>query len=50
MAQESPKADSVNAIQPEIQITDLSKESVYKIRPWVDIPLTLATDAWSLYG
>jgi len=22
----------------------------YKIKPWLDIPLTLATDAWSIYG
>ena len=25
-------------------------QHVYKIKPWLDIPLTLAVDAWSLYG
>lgn len=26
------------------------KNSVYKIKPWVDIPVTLAVTGWSLYG
>lgn len=30
--------------------TTAKNESVYKIKPLLDIPLTVAVDAWSLYG
>src|SRR6476660_8694262 len=29
---------------------DGKPERVYNIKPWLDIPITLAADAWSLYG
>ena len=40
---------SVNKI--ESTTTGLDKRlQVYKIKPWLDIPLTIALDAWSIHG
>ena len=30
--------------------TAIKNTSIYKIKPWIDIPLTVAFDAWSFYG
>lgn len=38
------------AVKTSIQATDKKVTQVYKIKPWLDIPLTVAVDAWSLYG
>ena len=45
----SQATDSVSAIMESPKI-EKSKDQVYKIKPWLDIPLAVATDAWSLYG
>jgi hypothetical protein len=28
----------------------VKKEVVYKIKPWIDLPVTVVFDAWSYYG
>lgn len=46
----------ISALSATAQYTDTlytpapKKERVYKIKPWLDIPLTAAASAWTLYG
>lgn len=47
MAKDSVVA--ITSLEPVMQ-DEPKKENVYNIKPWLDIPLTLAADAWSLYG
>jgi membrane-associated phospholipid phosphatase len=43
---------SINAINKteNIATAESKPPNPYKIKPWLDIPLTLAVDAWSIYG
>jgi membrane-associated phospholipid phosphatase len=37
-------------IDSPIPVLTVKKETVYNIKPWIDIPAALVFDAWSLYG
>lgn len=37
-------------VKAETQKIEKQSQEGYKIKPWIDIPLTVAVDAWSLYG
>jgi membrane-associated phospholipid phosphatase len=48
-AQDTPVTDSSILLKP-IDASATQKRSVYRIKNGIDIPLTVAGDAWSLYG
>jgi len=41
---------SVAIVTPRVSEPNEKNSSVYKIKPWVDIPVTVAFMGWSLYG
>src|SRR6476660_1931347 len=42
-------ADNDNVVTATVPKTGKSQQP-FKVKPWLDIPLTLALDAWSVYG
>lgn len=44
------QAASTYSLATTTQAPPEGRRQVYKIKPWLDIPLTLATDGWALYG
>jgi len=43
-------ADSFAIVSSTATIPVVKQTSPYKIKPWLDIPLAVAFDAWSFYG
>ncbi len=43
-------AQQTDTVSMSIVKTPITKNAVYKINPWVDIPVTIVVDAFSFYG